>query len=169
MSSFEFPEVDAFTTGTVGPKGERVFFLQATADGTVVSFKLEKQQVSAMAEYLGELLADIPAVDIGDAPTAPDLVTPVEPLWIVGAMGAAYDPGTERIILMAEEISTEDDEEVDEDGAPAGSVATFRLTPAQTLAFIERAHDILGAGRPPCPICARPLDHGEDGFCPCWN
>lgn len=162
MSSIEFPEVDGFTAGTVGPKGERTFFLQATAGDTVVSLKLEKQQVSAMADYLGELLADLPEIEATEPASAPDLVTPVEPMWIVGALGAAYDPGADRIILMAEEVSDDDEE------SPA-SVATFRLTPRQTSAFIERAYDIVSAGRPPCPLCARPLDHGEDGFCPCWN
>ena len=162
MSSFELPEVDGFTVGTVGPKGQRVFYLQATAGETIVSLKLEKQQVAAMAAYLGELLADLPEVDAAAIADAPDLTTPVEPLWVVGALGAAYDPGSERVILMAEEVSEDDDEE------PA-SVATFRLTPGQTSAFIERAEVVVGEGRPPCPFCARPLDHGEGGFCPCWN
>lgn len=166
MSSIEFPEVDGFTIGTVGPKGQRTFFLQATAGDAVVSLKLEKQQVSAMAEYLGELLADLPEIEGAERSSAPDLITPVEPLWIVGALGAAYDPGADRIILMAEEVSADEDD--DEEGDPA-SVATFRLTPQQTSAFIERARATVSAGRPPCPFCARPLDHGEDGFCPCWN
>ena len=163
MSSIEFAEVDGFTTGTVGPKGERIFFLQATAGDSVVSLKLEKQQVLAMAEYLDGLLADLPEIDDEVVAPAPDLVTPIEPLWIVGAMGAAYDSSTGRIIVMAQEVSDPEDDD-DE-----GSIVTFRLRPAQILAFVERAHEVVGAGRPPCPYCARPLDHGEDGFCPCWN
>lgn len=162
MASFEFSAVDAFTTGTIGPKGERVFFLQAVAGGSIVSLKLEKQQVLAMAQYLAELLADLPALDVSTVDPAPDLVTPIEPLWIVGAMGAAYDASADQIILMAEEV-TDDDEDT------ATSVATFRLTPGQTSAFIERAQSVVEAGRPPCPYCARPLNHGEGGFCPCWN
>ena len=162
MASFEFSDVDAFTTGTVGPKGERIFFLQAVAGGSVVSLKLEKAQVLAMAQYLAELLADLPALDVSTIEPAPALVTPIEPLWIVGAMGAAYDASTDQIILMAEEVTEDDEEE-------ASSVATFRLTPGQTSAFIERAQEVIEAGRPPCPYCARPLNHGEGGFCPCWN
>lgn len=162
MASIEFSEVDGFTIGTVGPKGQRIFYLQATAGDAVVSLKLEKQQVTAMAAYLGELLADLPELGEAELTPAPQLVTPVEPLWIVGALGAAYDSGADRVILMAEEVTEDDDD------GPA-SVATFRLTPGQISAFIERAEVVVSAGRPPCPFCARPLDHGEGGFCPCWN
>ena len=62
MKSFEFDEVDAFTTGTVGQPGQRVFFLQARAAGAVVSLKCEKQQVAALTEYLGRLLKDLPSL-----------------------------------------------------------------------------------------------------------
>ena len=58
MSSFEINDVDWFTAGTVGPKGERIFFLQAQAGAEIVSLKLEKQQVQAVADFLVELLAD---------------------------------------------------------------------------------------------------------------
>jgi uncharacterized repeat protein (TIGR03847 family) len=162
MPSFEISDVDSFTTGTVGPKGQRTFYLQAKAGSSVVSLKLEKQQVMAMAEYLAEILVDAPEITALDWTTAPDLVEPVEPLWIVGAMGAAYDPETDAVIVMAEEAAeSEDDEDV--------SVATFRLARAQTVAFVERARELVEAGRPPCAFCARPLNFGEDGFCPCWN
>jgi len=161
MASFEFASVDSFTTGTVGPKGERIFFIQAISGSRTISLKLEKQQVSAMAEYLAGLLDDVSELELAEAAVAPDLAGPIEPLWIVGALGAAYDETTEQVVLMAEE-ATEDDEE-------ASSVATFRLTLPQTQAFIDRARAVVDAGRPPCPYCARPLDHGDGGFCPCWN
>lgn len=159
---FEIGQVDTFTTGTVGPKGQRTFFLQATVDGTVVSLKLEKQQVQAMAEHLENLLADLPEIDAQDWTSAPALVEPVEAKWTVGAMGAMYDNGSDSIVVMAEEVVEDPDVE-------SAATATFLLRRAQTLAFIERAHEIVEAGRPPCPWCGRPLNHGEDGFCPCWN
>lgn len=160
---FEIGHVDSFTTGTVGPKGQRIFFLQArTVDGNVVSFKLEKQQVLAMAEHLENLLADLPEIDAHEWTSAPTLVEPVEPKWIVGALGAMYDSGSDKIIVMAEEAA-EDPDSTDVE------TATFLLGRGQTLAFIERALEVIDAGRPPCQWCARPLNHGEDGFCPCWN
>ena len=55
-SSFEMPELDVLTTGTVGPPGQRVFFIQARRGAEVVSLRLEKQQVIAMADYLEGML-----------------------------------------------------------------------------------------------------------------
>ncbi len=51
-TSFDLPEPDRFTAGTVGPPGQRVFFLQASAEGHVVTLRLEKAQVAALAVYL---------------------------------------------------------------------------------------------------------------------
>ena len=159
---FEIGQVDSFTTGTVGPKGQRTFFLQAKVDGNVVSLKLEKQQVQAMAEHLENLLADLPEIEAQDWTSAPALVEPVDAKWTVGAMGAMYDNGSDSIVVMAEEVTEDPD-------AENAATATFLLRRSQTLAFIERAHEVVEAGRPPCPWCSRPLNHGEDGFCPCWN
>ena len=48
----DWDDTDAFTVGTVGPAGRRVFFIQARRAGQVVSLKLEKQQVAGLAEFL---------------------------------------------------------------------------------------------------------------------
>jgi uncharacterized repeat protein (TIGR03847 family) len=159
---FELSRVDTFTTGAVGPKGQRAFFLQATYGDSTLSLKLEKQQVMAMAEHLSNLLEDLPEIDAQEWTSAPNLLEPIEPMWIVGAMGALYEANDDVIIVMAEEAV--EDPDVEE-----ASTATFRMGRAQTLAFIERAHEIVEAGRPPCTWCSRPLNYGEDGFCPCWN
>ena len=48
--SFAFNEVEFFTVGTLGPRGERVFYLQGRGDGQLVSLRLEKQQVATLAD-----------------------------------------------------------------------------------------------------------------------
>ena len=159
---FDIGHVDSFTTGTVGPKGQRTFFLQATSGDTTVSLKIEKQQVMAMAEHLANLLEDLPEIGAQDWTSAPELIVPIEPAWVIGAMGAMYDANTDNVVVMAEEVV--EDPDLDD-----GATATFRIGRGQTLAFIERAHEIVDAGRPPCQWCSRPLNHGEEGFCPCWN
>ncbi|MGK2930258.1 MAG: DUF3090 family protein, partial [Acidimicrobiales bacterium] len=58
MTSYEDP--DGFTTGAIGPPGERVFYLQAQENAAHTAVKLEKQQVLALAEYLAGLLHDLP-------------------------------------------------------------------------------------------------------------
>jgi len=159
---FDIGHVDSFTTGTVGPKGQRTFYLQATSQGTVVSLKLEKQQVQAMADHLANLLEDLPEISARDWTSAPDLIEPITAMWAIGAMGAMYDSSTDAVVVMAEEIVEDPDVE-------DAATATFRMDRGQTLAFIERANEVVDAGRPPCMWCSRPLNYGEDGFCPCWN
>jgi len=53
-------DTHAFTTGTVGPRGRRVFFLQARHTDQVVSLKLEKQQVAGLAEFLEAKQINLP-------------------------------------------------------------------------------------------------------------
>ncbi len=70
---------------------------------------------------------------------------------MVGTIGVSYDEGTERIVVVAEELVGEDEE---------SSVARFSLTLEQAAAFAIVATSLVEAGRPPCPLCglpARPL------------
>jgi uncharacterized repeat protein (TIGR03847 family) len=156
--SFELPEPVKFTAGTVGEPGQRVFFLQAAADGQIVNLKCEKQQVGALAEHLAGLLADLPLpgeAEVGA--TDVDFVEPSAAAWAVGRMGVAWDDDDDRLVLQCEEIVVldEDDEPVDPDAA---ATARFRLTRAQVAAFVEVARELVRAGRPPCYLCGRPLD-----------
>ena len=163
-ASFELDSPVVFTAGTVGEPGQRVFYLQAQADGVVVSLKLEKQQVGALAEYLSGLLADLPTVDEAKIPTLLDLVAPIVPEWTVGTLAVAWDEVNDRMVLVAEELLTEDEAEAG--ASPA--TARFRLTREQVAGFVERARDVVAGGRPPCPWCGGPLDP-EGHACPRLN
>ena len=66
--SFHFETVEMLTVGTLGPKGERVFYLQCLAEGELVSLKFEKQQAAALAEYLDRVLSQLPEADAGEPP-----------------------------------------------------------------------------------------------------
>ena len=167
-SSYEFSDVDGFACGTVGPKGQRVFFLQVREGDIEASLKMEKQQVAALARFLHEMLGDIERKSSAEALPDPrdagaaeaDFHEPDGPDWIVGTIGAAYEETNRRIILWIEEL-TEDDE----DEAASARIA---LRPGQVAGFVQQANALVAAGRPPCPYCGAPLNH-DDGFCPCWN
>ncbi|WP_420637606.1 DUF3090 family protein [Candidatus Poriferisocius sp.] len=160
-NSYELSNLEHFTVGAVGPPGQRVFYLQAGITGTVVSLKMEKQQVAALAEYLNGALREvsdspddiIPEADIG-------LIEPVEPEWTVGDIGIGYDAEAEVMLVMATEIPDADDPE-----EPA--TAQFRITPSQVAGFVNRARQVVSAGRPPCPYCGAPLN--DDSWCACSN
>jgi uncharacterized repeat protein (TIGR03847 family) len=144
----EYLDPKVFTAGTVGPPGQRTFYLQACDDGTVSSVRLEKQQVSALAEYLAGMLHDLPAP--ADVPAAPELVEPVEAEWTVGNIGVAYDNDLDRIIIVAEELVAEDE--------PEGQSLRVVISRSQVRAFIERAEELMDGGRPPCRVCGAPMD-----------
>ena len=146
MTAFDEPQV--FTTGAVGPPGQRVFYLQALHDGDVTAVKLEKQQVLALAEYLGGLLRDLPAP--ADVEPAPELIEPIEADWTVGTIGVAYDNDRDRIVIVAEELVPEDEE--------PGETLRVAITRSQVRALIERAEDLMLGGRPPCRLCGAPID-----------
>ena len=159
--SFDLPDVDAFVAGTVGPAGERAFFLQAVAGTQVVTLKVEKQQVIALAEYLSNMLTDLPEPSVDSVPGPTPLAKPVEPEWAVASMGVAYVESRDRVALWAEQMMLADDHD-----SPATS--RFQLTRGQVLAFVTHATELVAAGRPPCPYCEAPLNNGET-WCPCWN
>lgn len=147
----EFFDPELFTAGTVGPPGQRTFFLQARLDGQLCSVRLEKQQVSALAEYLAGMLHDLPTPT--DVAPAPDLVHPVEAQWIVASIGVAYDNNQDRIVILVEEFPADD--EVDDDDVQRLRVS---ITRSQVRAFIERATFLVAGGRPPCRLCGAPVD-----------
>jgi uncharacterized repeat protein (TIGR03847 family) len=155
-SSFDLPEPERFTAGTVGPPGQRVFYLQAAASGHVVTLRLEKAQVAALAEYLASVLADLPTPDAGSLPEDLELVEPVVAEWVVGQIGVVFDEERDRMVVQAEELM---EDEADEAGVELDrGVARFAPTLPQVAAFVARAADLVAAGRPPCPLCGRPLD-----------
>lgn len=146
-NSFDLDNADLLTTGTVGPPGQRVFYLQAREGRRVVSLRLEKTQVAALCRYLTEMLADLPAAE--PAPGDMSLVEPVVPEWVIGSLGVTYDEDDDRVLLVAEELVEEGDE-------PAH--ARIRATRAQVAAFTRHGTEVVAAGRPPCPLCGAPLD-----------
>lgn len=179
-SSFDL-EPDRFLPGTVGPPGQRVFYLQAVEGTHVVSLRLEKQQVAALAEYLAGILHDLPNFDWPE-PDDATLAQPVVPEWVVGALAVAYQEDEDRVVVVAEEL-VPDDEGEDEGPATPGDIpgdipgladgpppatARFRLTRPQVAMFIRHGAHLVMAGRPLCPICGLPMN--PDGHnCPRSN
>jgi uncharacterized repeat protein (TIGR03847 family) len=172
MSDLEFRAPDGFTTGTVGAPGSRVFYLQVVEDERVATFKLEKQQVAALADSLSELLTDL-AEPAGPPPDL-SLREPVIAEWTVGAMGLGYDDDDDRIMVVVQEASAATDDEDDDLGGgeledeSRHATARILLTRELAAAFVNHARGVVEAGRPPCPFCGRPIDH-DGRACPRMN
>jgi uncharacterized repeat protein (TIGR03847 family) len=158
-SSFDLNAPEHFTTDAVGEPGHRVFYVQGAEGSMVVTLKLEKTQVAALAQYVAELLADLPPVSEDDVPLDIGLVEPTVAAWTVGTIGVAVDEARDRLVVTFQELDPageeeEDDDEDDEDV----NLATFTITRPQAMAFVRRAAELVSAGRPPCTLCGRPLD-----------
>ena len=174
---FLFDPPERFVAGTVGQPGDRTFYLQASGGGRVVSVALEKVQVSLLAERLEELLEEVRRRGAGEVPVVPPqeledtapLDAPVEEEFRVGAMGLAWD-GESEVVVVEALAPVEGEEEVeplndDDEGPP---VLRVRISAAMARAFVVRAQRVVAAGRPPCPLCALPLDP-EGHICPRQN
>lgn len=171
VHSFDPPE--RFVAGTVGPPGQRTFFLQARSGARVTSVALEKQQVSVLAARIDELLDDvmrsaevdatIPAVAPVDLEDPGPLEQPIEEEFRAGTMTLSWDVSAERIVVevfpFTEEavVSPEQPEEEIEEPEPE-EVLLVRLPAGLARAFSKRAQSVVSAGRPPCPFCGDPVD-----------
>jgi uncharacterized repeat protein (TIGR03847 family) len=206
--AFLFETPDRFVAGTVGEPGARTFFLQAREGSRIASVVLEKIQVAALAQRLGDLLLELERRGVSVPTTVPAIAQDVAPLdeplvelFRVGTLTIGWDPARELVVLEAlamtdedeadvEEDDEEGDEEDDADGiegeaddeeeeefdlsdlvgddSDGPDLLRVRLTPAAAAGFVERAGRVVAAGRPPCPLCGRPLDP-QGHLCPRKN
>jgi len=165
---FDLNPVDRITADAIGEPGHRVFYLQARQGSSLVTILCEKEQVSALALAIDQVLLSL-ADDDADAVVEPDpmlergmdLEYPLEPAFRAGQVNLGYDQVSEHLVIIAHELMAEDDE------SPP-SVARFWATPAQMRAFSIHTQDIVAAGRPICAMCGQPIDP-EGHFCPRRN
>ena len=171
VHAFDPPE--RFVAGTVGPPGQRTFFLQARTGQRLVSVALEKQQVAVLAERIDDLLDEvmgseqtrglIPAVAPLDLDDDEPLEQPIEEEFRAGTMTLSWDTEDERIVIEvfpfveAAVISPEQLGEEFTEPEPE-EVLLVRIPAGTARAFVKRAAQVVSAGRPDCPFCGNPID-----------
>jgi uncharacterized repeat protein (TIGR03847 family) len=186
-----FDPPDRFVAGTVGQPGERTFYLQAIDGVRVVNVALEKVQVSALAERIDELLAEVrrrageQAAQAEAEPTEaepteaeqPEDVAPLQtPLledFRAGTLALAWDEASGQVVVEAQAAAAQEDEPAetapfDDESGEGPDTLRVHLVPAAARAFARRAARVVAAGRPPCPLCGQPLDP-EGHICPRQN
>ncbi len=171
---YEFDEVDSFSAAAIGEPGSRVFYLHARAGTQRVTVKCEKQQVTAISQYLRRVLSDLPppedrplpgAVELGDQSDLADQA------FVLGPIGLGYDRGNDRVLVQLEELLAADadaDDEEDVEPPPDRGHIRLYVTRSQAAAFCDHADEVVAAGRPLCMWCGFPID--PDGHpCPRMN
>jgi uncharacterized repeat protein (TIGR03847 family) len=177
-----FDPPERFVAGTVGPPGQRTFFLQARTGERVTSVALEKQQVSVLAERIDELLDElltstepdttIPAMPPVSLEDNEPLEQPIVEEFRAGTMTLSWDSADERIVVevfpfIEVVVDPGTSEEEIEEPEP-DEVLVVRLPAGVARAFSKRAQAVVSAGREPCPFCGSPLDP-EGHLCPRAN
>ncbi len=172
---YDFDWPDRVIIGTVGEPGSRTFYLQARDGARVTSIILEKEQSALLAEKIEEILDELMAGEGNPfsvpATTPLELVDnepldqPVDPEFRTGNMSLGWDPVSAQLVIESYRLL-----EVDEDdsGAPTAEPAEMlriRIPVGTARAFAKRTLEVVGAGRPICPLCGTPMD--PDGHtCP---
>src|SRR5690242_21564269 len=115
-----------------------------------------------MAELLDEVATRVGTVIPAEADVddLEPLTAPVDEEFRVAAMGLAWYGNAEAVVVEAVAAT---DEPIDEDAILSDSeegpdALLVTITPMAARAFIARARRVVAAGRPPCPLCALPLD-----------
>jgi uncharacterized repeat protein (TIGR03847 family) len=174
----EFAWPDRVVVGTIGLPGARTFYLQVRAGTQIVSIALEKQQSALLAEKIDEILDQLITVE-GNPFSVPtgtpielvdnDQLEAVQEQFRTGAMSLGWDPTTAQVVIEAYPITDVDaddnDESLDEEGANEPEVLLVRMPVGTARAFAKRTREIVGAGRPTCPLCGYPID-ADGHICP---
>jgi uncharacterized repeat protein (TIGR03847 family) len=163
----ELNPVSHLTINTVGPPGQRTFYLQGTKGQDTISVIIEKQQAAMLATSFESLLGELakkyppPTRETQEQVwTDMRLREPLESLFRVGRMEMGYSEETDRVVLVAYELV---DEEVEEP-----NVVSYWVTRAQVETLIPHIEEVVQAGRPICGNCGQPIDP-EGHFCPKRN
>jgi uncharacterized repeat protein (TIGR03847 family) len=163
--SFDLDAVQRITAGAVGPKGQRIFYVQARRGNRLITMVAEKEQVRALADAIARLLDGLaeknPRLSTSDDLLVTDmsLEEPLEPEFRVGQMGLGYDAERDLVVLLVQGVAEDE-----------GEAQTARLSANRALmrALSSHAAQVVAAGRPICGNCGRPIDPAGH-FCPQRN
>ena len=153
----ELSRPDFIVIDTIGPPGQRTFYLQAAQDDMRVTLIIEKEQAAAVSLAINGILEKLGETQevIESAPL--DLVQPVVPLFRVGRLGLGYDEEQNMLIVMAEELA-------EEDRAQRTKVHIW-ISHTQMAVLAHQAASAVRAGRPICPLCGETIELGEQHVC----
>jgi uncharacterized repeat protein (TIGR03847 family) len=167
----EFAWPDRVVVGTIGLPGSRTFYLQVRAGTQIASVAMEKQQSALLAEKIDEMLDQLLTVE-GNPYSIPtstpielvdnDQLEAVTEQFRTGTMSLGWDPTTAQVVIEAYPITDVDaednNESLDEDDVEVPEMLLVRMPVGTARAFAKRTREVVGAGRPACPLCGYPVD-----------
>lgn len=150
---YVFDGPDRIMVGTRGEVGSRLFLLQARQGRRLVVVKVEKLQLAALAEWLGQVMGDLARP--GHLPEDLSLEPEYEADFAAGDIAVALNESAGIIEVSIESVDEDDELEL---------TLTVEWAGALAIAITR----LVEAGRPLCPLCGGPLEpDGHD--CPRTN
>lgn len=165
----EMNPAQRITVNAVGEPGNRTFYAQARKGRDLVTLLCEKEQVRELCKVLEQMLEELrtkfpKGANFMQITADMDLEEPIVPEFRVGQLGLGYDEDRDLVVIVAKELSPDEDEE-------NTTVARIFGTRAQMDALARHGMEVISRGRPICPLCGKPMDPDGvgHGFCPRRN
>jgi uncharacterized repeat protein (TIGR03847 family) len=152
----ELSHADFITIDTIGPPGQRTFYLQAAQDEMLITLIIEKEQAAAIAVAIGGALQQLDVAEEESDLSDLDLIPPIQPLFRVGKLELGYDQERDMLVIALEELVAEEEQ---------GSRVRIWARHEQMAALARKAAIAVAAGRPICPLCDEVLEPDEAHVC----
>lgn len=166
---YDLNPVQHIVADAIGEPGQRTFFLQARAGSQLVSVVLEKHEVGSLAISVLQLLEELEKMHPGLPGTTHSKKSlqpehPMDPLFRVGQLSIGYDEDEDVIWLIAKALMVNEENQLVDPSSDEVPGVRFVATRDQMRAMSEHALEVIGQGRPVCPLCGRPIDRNGH-FC----
>jgi len=73
-------------------------------------------------------------------------------------MSLGWDPSTAQVVIEAYPLVLVDDEAIEQADIEPAEMLVVRIPVGTARAFAKRTLEVVGAGRPICPLCGTPMD-----------
>jgi uncharacterized repeat protein (TIGR03847 family) len=151
--NYEFAAPDKVMVGVRGDVGDRLFLLQVREGRRLAIIKCEKQQLAALATWIGAVIDTLGRP--GHLPENLALESEYEVDFIAGDITVGLDADNHVIGVQITSVDEQD-------------TLNATLSREWAAALAIAITSLVEAGRPPCPLCGYPLDPaGHD--CPRTN
>ncbi len=171
MSTFAYDlnPVQFIIADAMGEPGKRTFFLQGRSGSQVISLVLEKQEVGNLAISILQLLEELETTypnlkRLAPSKRTPKAEHPMEPYFRVGQLSIGYNEEDDMVWLIAKALVANEEGEVIDPSRDDVPAVRFVATREQMRIMGEHAMEVIGKGRPVCPLCGRPIER-EGHFC----
>ncbi len=143
----EFTNVSSLKPESIGEPGKRTFRIMVSSASSMAAIWLEKEQLFQLGQAIQQMVANLPTERTASSPPTHREATPLTRLdFKLAKLVLGHDGPKSLFIIDAHD--SDDDE------------ATVRVwvDEEQINGFAEEALKLCAAGRPVCPLCARPID-----------